>query len=95
MGRPRKTIDWNPKESTKNALDAATATYKAYLENIKMGVDKEATGSDRLNELKALDFAVDRLPALIKRITELQAMYDKEDFGQEKDIISGRTEELM
>lgn len=67
-------------KATADAKAAAIIAYENILNNIKKGIDKDATGSDRLNELKCLQFGTSLLPDIIKNIAELDRMIAENDF---------------
>jgi hypothetical protein len=94
MGRPRKDV-FIPESATKDALRASRSMYDAFLANISKGIDEDATGSDRLNELKAISYAVNELPNLIKGINTLQKMIEQKDYDKERDIVEGESEKFM
>lgn len=80
---------------TMDAIEAAKISYNNILENVKKGIDKEATGSDRINEMKAIMFGNESMPNLIRLIAKLQDMIDKNDFIQQDQAWVSDTENFV
>lgn len=91
-GRPPK---FDPDKASRDALVAMKTNYDQFLTNIKKGIDSEATGSDRLNEMKAIIYATEQLPELIRRINSMQKMIVEKDYDTSKDVRVGDSENLM
>lgn len=81
MGRPKK---FDPDQATRDAKQAALTAYESVLNNIKQGIDKDATGSDRVNEIKAVMVGTASLKDLIKEVAELDRMIEEQDFAKKE-----------
>ena len=90
-----RSAKFNPDKATDDALKVSKAAYASLIANLEKGVDKDSTGSDRLNEMKAIQFGIGLLPDLIRKTKTLQDMKDKKDYDTDKDIDTGDSEQYM
>ena len=86
---------FNPEKEAKLAMQTIQKIYDDIKSNIEKGIDKEATGSDRLNEMKSLMFGAAQLKELIKQQASLQEMIDKVEYVDKEPEWKGETEKFI
>lgn len=86
---------FDPEKEAKLAMKTVQKIYDDIKSNIEKGIDKDATGSDRLNEMKSLMFGASQLKELIKQQAALQEMINKGDYVDKEPEWKAETEKFI
>jgi hypothetical protein len=90
----KKKGSFDPKERTDRIIQLCQDSYDRIYKDVERGIDEEATGSDRRNEITAIKDGIEALDYLVAKIASLQSKIDRESFTGEKKEWASRTEEL-